>query len=71
MLADVSRILADRSISIEALIQKEPLAGETHLPIILITHRVLERDVDSAIAAIEALPTIKAPVHRIRLETLK
>ncbi len=71
VLADVARILADRSISIEALIQKEPLAGETHLPIILITHRVLERDVDSAMAAIEALPTIKAPVHRIRLETLK
>jgi len=71
VLADIARILANQGISIEALIQKEPLAGESHLPIILITHKVLEREVDAAIAQIEALSTISGPVTRIRLETLK
>ncbi len=71
VLADIARILANRNISIEALIQKEPLTGESHLPIIMITHRVPERELNSAIAQIEALDTIKGRVNRIRLETLK
>jgi homoserine dehydrogenase len=66
----VTRILANHSISIEAIIQKEPLAGESYLPIILLTHKVLERELDAAIAQIEALATINRPVKRIRLETL-
>ncbi|MCU0734443.1 MAG: homoserine dehydrogenase [Methylotetracoccus sp.] len=70
VLADIARILANQGISIEALIQKEPLAGESHLPIIMITHRVLERELNAAIRQIEALQTIKGPVNRIRLETL-
>ena len=70
VLADVTRILANHSISIEAIIQKEPLAGESYLPIILLTHKVLERELDAAIAQIEALATINRPVKRIRLETL-
>ena len=70
VLADVTRILANHNISIEAIIQKEPLAGESYLPIILLTHRVREREVDAAIAQIEALATINRPVKRIRLETL-
>lgn len=71
VLADVARILANRGISIEALIQKEPLPGQSHLPIILITHRVLERELNAAIDAIAALDTINGAVTRIRLETLK
>jgi homoserine dehydrogenase len=71
VLADIARILANQGISIEALIQKEPLAGESHLPIIMITHRVQERELNGALAQIEALDTIKGPVNRIRLETLK
>jgi len=70
VLADVTRILANHNISIEAIIQKEPLAGESYLPIILLTHKVREREVDAAIAQIEALATINRPVKRIRLETL-
>ncbi|MGZ8218662.1 homoserine dehydrogenase [Methylomagnum sp.] len=70
VLADVTRILADHSISIEAIIQKEPPKGETQLPVILLTHKVRERELDEAIAKIEALPTIGGKVKRIRVETL-
>ena len=70
VLADVTRILADHNISIEAIIQKEPLEGELHLPIILLTHKVPERELNAAIVQIEALTSINKPVKRIRLETL-
>jgi homoserine dehydrogenase len=70
VLADVTRILADHRISIEAIIQKEPPAGETQLPVIMLTHKVRERELNQAIAQIEALPTISGAVKRIRLETL-
>jgi homoserine dehydrogenase len=71
VLADVSRILGDQGISIEALIQKEPEEGASNVSIILLTHRVLEQRMNQAISAIEALDTIKAPVTRIRMETLR
>jgi len=70
VLADVTRILAGRNISIEAIIQKEPLTGESHLPIIMLTHKVPERELNAAIAEIEALTSINKPVKRIRMETL-
>lgn len=70
VLADVSRILANHNISIEALIQKEPLGEEKELPVIILTHRVFEREMNAAISEIEALQTIRGDVRRIRLETL-
>ena len=70
VLADVTRILADHHISIEAILQKEPPSGETQLPVIILTHRVIEKDMNAAIAAIEALPTIGGNITRIRVETL-
>ena len=50
VLADITRILADREISIDAMIQKEPSEGEDQTDIILLTHRVVEKNVDDAIA---------------------
>lgn len=70
VLADVTRILADCEISIEAMLQKKPLAGQTRLPIILLTHLVQERKLNKAISRIEKLPAIGGPVKRIRVETL-
>jgi len=70
VLADVTRILADLGISIEAILQKEPPPGESQLPVILLTHKVREHDMNQAIARIEALPTISGSVKRIRMETL-
>jgi homoserine dehydrogenase len=70
VLADIARILADREISIDAMIQKEPSEGEDQTDIILLTHRCIERQVVAAIAAIEALATVRGKVVRIRLEHL-
>ena len=70
VLADIARILADRDISIDAMIQKEPPEGEDQTDIILLTHRSIEHQVVDAIAGIEALPTVKKKVVRIRMEEL-
>jgi homoserine dehydrogenase len=70
VLADITRILADREISIDAMIQKEPSEGESQTDIILLTHRSVEGNVVDAIAKIEALGTVRGKVVRIRLESL-
>ncbi len=70
VLADVTRILGDRQISIEAFIQKEPTSGVDKVDIIMLTQRVREGNMNEAIAAIEALDTICSSVTRIRVETL-
>lgn len=70
VLADITRILAERAISIDALVQKEPAAGEHEADIILLTHRTIERNMDDAIACIEALATVPGGVTRLRLEEL-
>ena len=70
VLADVTRILGDRQISIEAFIQKEPTSGANKVDIIMLTQRVREGNMNEAIAAIEALDSICSQVTRIRVETL-
>ena len=70
VLSAVTAILGGLDISIEAIIQKEPEAGASHVPVIMLTQRVPERSMNSAIGQIEALDTIAGNVHRIRVETL-
>jgi homoserine dehydrogenase len=70
VLADITRILADGQISIDALFQREPSEGENQTDIIMLTHDALERDVNAAIRRIEALPTVLASVIRLRQEEL-
>ncbi len=70
VLADVTRILADQQISIEAILQKEPHAGEHTVPVIILTQRVPEKNTNEAIARIEKLAALKGSVARIRLEHL-
>ncbi len=70
VLAEVTRILGDLQISIEAILQKEPAPGASDVPIIMLTHRVRERQMNEAIRRIEGLKAIFGPVTRIRLETL-
>jgi len=70
VLADITRILADREISIDAMIQKEPPEGEDRTDIILLTHQSIERQIIDAIAKIESLPTVNGKVVRIRMEEL-
>ena len=70
VLADVTRILADKGISIDAMVQKEPSAGEEQVDIIMLTHLTREKSVDAAIARIEKLPVVVGKVTRIRMEQL-
>ena len=70
MLADITRILADREISIDAMIQKEPTEGEDQTDIILLTHKSIEQRVDRRDRAHRGLPTVRGKVVRIRLEDL-
>ena len=70
VLADVTRILADDGISIVAMIQREPGEGEEQTDIIMLTHKTVERNIDTAIAGIEALPAVKGRIIRLRLEEL-
>lgn len=70
VLADITRILAERRISVSAMIQKEPPEGEAQTDIILLTHKSVEGDVDDAIARIGKLRTVKGRVVRIRMEDL-
>jgi len=70
VLADITRILADSNISIDAMVQKEPAEGEEQVNIILLTHITVEKNINAAIAKIEALDTVAGQVMRIRLEEL-
>ncbi len=70
VLADITRILADAGISIDAALQREPDEGENQTDIILLTHRTIEKQAIAAIARIEALPTVLSKATRIRLEDL-
>jgi homoserine dehydrogenase len=70
VMADIARKLGNAGISIEAIIQKEPQAGQATVPVILLTRRVREAHMNDAIAQIEALDTIAGKVVRIRVEPL-
>lgn len=70
VLADITRILADTGISIDAMIQREPAEGEAQTDIIILTHRTLEKHMNAAIAHIEGLPVVCGEVTRLRLEEL-
>ena len=70
VLADIARILADASISIGSMIQKPAADAPPRAEIIFLTHEAVERDVNTAIALIEALPTVNSKVTRLRLENL-
>lgn len=70
VLADITRILADSGISIDAMVQKEPSEGEEQVDIIMLTHETVEKHINAAIRKIEKLSTISGKVIRIRLEEL-
>ncbi|MEY2632708.1 MAG: hypothetical protein RIR00_1362 [Pseudomonadota bacterium] len=71
VLADITRIMADEQISIDAMLQREPEEGEDQTDIIMLTHLCQEKRANAAIAKIEALAVVKDKVTRIRLEELQ
>ncbi|PPD56576.1 MAG: homoserine dehydrogenase [Methylotenera sp.] len=70
VLAGVTKILADRDISIDAMLQKEPADNETEADIVILTHETIEANMDAGIAEIEALPAIVGQLVKIRMESL-
>ncbi len=70
VLAGVTKIVADRAISIDAMLQKEPADNETEADIVILTHLTQEKNMDAAIAEIEALPAIVGKLVKIRMEEL-
>jgi homoserine dehydrogenase len=70
VLADVTRILGESGISIEAILQREPVEGASFVPIIILTQSVREKYMNQAIEKLEALPNINGRVMRIRMDPL-
>jgi homoserine dehydrogenase len=70
VLADITRILADLSISIDAMVQKEPAENEKQVDIVMLTHLTREKHINAAIARIESLSFVNGKVTRLRLEEL-
>ena len=70
VMADITKILADQQISIDAMLQKEPQEGEVEADIVILTHGTQEKIMDAAIASIESLPAITGTAIKIRMETL-
>ncbi|OUR72015.1 homoserine dehydrogenase [Methylophaga sp. 41_12_T18] len=70
VLADITRIMGEQGISIEAILQKEPEEQGGIVPVIMLTQQVVEKNMDAAIAQIEALASVKNSVMRIRVESL-
>lgn len=69
VLANITRLLAENGISIEALIQKGS-TSDSSAEIVILTHRVKEKHVNAAIGAIEALDSVVGKVVRLRMEEL-
>ena len=75
VLAQIASILSQEGISIESIIQKEQAirvdGSEAWVPVIIITQRVIERNLERAVAEIESLEEIRGPITRIRVETFR
>jgi homoserine dehydrogenase len=69
VLADLARVLADAKISIGSMIQ-QPAEQSADAELIFLTHEAIERNVNAAIAKIEALPFVRSRVTRLRMESL-
>ncbi len=71
VLAHIAGILGDAGISIEAMQQKQSAESETHVTLVMLTHKVLEGQMNQAISKIEAMDSINGTITRIRMEQLE
>ncbi|MBP6765417.1 MAG: homoserine dehydrogenase [Rubrivivax sp.] len=70
VLARITGILADNDISIDAVLQRESAEGENQTDLIILTHDTVEGRMKAALAQMQALPTVLAPIVKIRKEEL-
>lgn len=68
VMADITRILADLGISIEAIMQRQPEPDEESVPIIMLTYRIRERQMNEALQRIARLEAVRGKITRIRVE---
>ena len=70
VMAEITRIMGEIEISIEAILQKEPESGVAQATIIMLTQKIREAQMNLAIDKISNLETVHGSIHRIRVETL-
>jgi homoserine dehydrogenase len=68
-LADIARVFSDGGISIGSMIQ-QPSDADGNADLVFLTHEAVERNVNAAIAKIEAMPFVRSNVTRLRMESL-
>ena len=70
VMADITRIMGESEISIEAILQKEPEPGVAQATIIMLTQKIREAQMNQAVDKIGKLATVHGAIHRIRVESL-
>jgi homoserine dehydrogenase len=70
VLSKITQVLSDAKISVEAVIQKEPSDGQDHVPLIILTDRVVEKFLDDAVTHIQQMESTAGDVVKIRVESL-
>ena len=70
VLSKITTILAEHGISIDAVLQRESAEGERQTDLIILTHDTVEGRMRAALAQMQALPTVLAPIVSIRKEEL-
>ena len=71
VMSEVTSIFSAQGISIEALIQKAPAAGESRVPVVVLTNTAAQGRLETAVAAIEALDSSNGKISCIRVESLE
>ena len=67
VLAQISKILGQHRISISSVIQKEPSEARS-VPLVIVTHEALEKDVQRAVRLIDRLDVVRRPTMLLRIE---
>jgi homoserine dehydrogenase len=70
VLSRITTLLAENDISIDAVLQRESADGEKQTDLIILTHDTIEGRMRTALAAMQALPSVLAPIVSIRKEEL-
>ena len=70
VLAEVTKILGDHDISIESILQKGTGSHEDVLPVVIVTHKTLEQNMQLAVKRLASLSSVKGSITRIRIEDL-
>jgi len=71
VMSNITQTLADRDISIESLVQKAPLSGQSEVPIVLLTHQTPGSVISEAIEEITGLPDVQSDYALLRVESFE